>query len=316
MTLGVDAYLSWAPADMASGADWLGVKSDLVEEAARDIREAGERGTEGQCGQFITRRREESEEISGRVFQLADMLHGASKVLRAAAAELDVLVAGLREVENELLEMGFVRVEGEHVRDTRTTYADATERSDRETEAERFRTRIWELLGAIRETDDRANRELHGIVGREVRDRTAAGNGAPGVVLPALFKGEWNAAVPSAAASTAAALAGPAYGEALAHSWRRPPVGFLAPLRGMGPVATILGFVGGVAAAPEDEPLHETLLAEGAGVLGGELGGRVGFGFGGFVGGPVLAGAGHFSGGLVGGLWAASQVRERFDRAN
>ena len=93
-------------------------------------------------------------------------------------------------------------------------------------------------------------------------------------------------------------------------------MGFLAPLRGMGPVATILGFVGGVAAAPEDEPLHETLLAEGAGVLGGELGGRVGFGFGGFVGGPVLAGAGHFSGGLVGGLWAASQVRERFDRAN
>lgn len=45
MTLGVDAYLSWAPADIASGDDWLRVKSDLVEEAARDIREAGERGT-------------------------------------------------------------------------------------------------------------------------------------------------------------------------------------------------------------------------------------------------------------------------------
>lgn len=316
MSLGVDDYLTWTPADMAGGADWLRVKAGLVEDSAGGIREAGDRGTEGQCGQFITQRREESEEISRRVYRLADMLREASAVVRQAGTELGVLVTRLRAVENELLAKGFVRVEGEHVRDTRATYADATERSDRETEAEGFRERIWELLDAIRETDDRANRELHGIVGRDVRDRTDKGNGTVGTVVPAFVRGELNTAFPAAAASTAAAMAGPAYDEALASSWRRPPVGFLAPLRGTGPAATILGFVGGVAAAPEDEPLHETLLAEGAGVLGGAVGAPVGAALLGFLGGFPGAMFGHFGGGIAGGLWASSEVRERFDRAN
>ena len=316
MRPGVDTYLTWSPVGLAGGADWLTVKSDLVEDSARAIREAGERGTEGQCGQFITRRRDESEEIAGRVFRVADLLREAGAVLRQAGAELDVAVAGLRAVENELRGRGFVRVEGEHVRDTRTSYADAAERSARQAEAESFRERIWDLLATIREIDARVDRDLHGIVGRDVRDRTDKGNGTVGTVVPAYFRGELNTALPAAAASTAAAIAGPVYDEALASSWRRPPVGILAPLRGMGPVATVLGFVGGVAAAPEDEPLHETLLAEGAGVLGGAVGAPIGLGLGALGGGPAGAGTGHFLGGLLGGLRASSAVRERFDRAN
>ncbi|OAH63533.1 hypothetical protein AYJ66_11810 [Dietzia cinnamea] len=309
MTLGVDAYLNWAPADMTSGADWLRVKSDLGEEAARGIREGGERGTEGQCGQFITRRREESEEISGRLFQLADMLHGASKVVRAAAAELDVLVAGLRQVEYELLDQGFVRVEGEHVRDTRTTYADATERSDRESEAEGFRERIWELLGAIRETDDRANRELHGIVGREVRDRTAAGNGDPWAV------GLSGTAKVSAAAATGASLVEEKWYEAVLDSGR----GTVAA-NALGPVMAGLGFLGGVASRPGDEPLREAIVAEGVGTIAGFAGGPLGIAAGLVVGGPPGGVVGGAAGTLGGGPYlsalASSWVRGAFDRAN
>lgn len=309
MTLGVDAYLSWAPADMASGAEWLRAKSDLVEEAARDIREAGERGTEGQCGQFITRRREESEEISGRVLELSDMLHDASKVVRRTGAELDVLVANLRVLENELLVEGFVRVEGEHVRDTRTTYADATERSDRESEAEGFRRRIWELLAAIREIDDRANRELHGIVGREVRDRTAAGNGDPRVV------GLSGTAKVSAAAATGASLVEGKWYEVVLDSGR----GTVAA-KALGPVMAGLGFLGGVASRPEHEPLHEAIVAEGVGTVAGFAGGPIGIAAGLLVGGPLGGVVGGAAGTVGGGPYlsalASSWVRGAFDRAN
>lgn len=313
MSLGVDQYLTWAPAQMAAGADWLVLKSDLVEESARSISEAGERGTEGQCGQFITQRREDAAEAARRVRELGDMMRKAGGVGRQAGAELDTLVTSLREADSEMRDRGFVRVEGEHVRDTRTTYEDAAERNARETEAEGFRVRIWGLLREIRAVDDKANHDLHNIVGREVRDRTAAGNGDLREVGGELFaiRGD-HVTVPAALGSTAM--------EILQAVQDREPMatgvsyGWWNAARGGGPVMTMLGFVGGVANAPDDEPLLETLVAEGAGTVGGTLGSAFGFAVGG---GPTLQGfLGHFLGGIAVSQSASSYVRGAFDRAN
>lgn len=313
MSLGVDHYLTWAPAEMGVGADWLALKSELVEESANSIREAGERGTEGQCGQFITQRCEDAEEAARRVRELADMLREASAVVRGAGAELDALVTGLREAENEMRGRGFVRVRGEHVRDTRTTYADAKERSDREAEAQGFSDRIRDLLREIHAADDRANRGLHGIVDREVRDRTAAGNGDLREVWdePLAIRGD-HTTVPAAMGSTAMQiLQGVQNRESGATGVS---YGWWNAARGGGPLMAVLGFVGGVANAPEDEPMHETLLAEGAGTVGGTLGSAFGFGAGG---GPTPLGfLGHLLGGIASSQVASSYVRGAFDRAN
>lgn len=308
MSPGMDQYLTWAPTEMAAGADWLALKADLVEDSASAIRDAGERGTEGQCGQFITQRARDAADAARQVFELADLLREASNVVRQAAAELDVMVARLRDIENELVEKGFVR-EGELVRDTRTTYADATERDAREALAADFSKRIWGLLGGIRDADERANRDLHGIVGREVRDRTAAGNGDPRAVRLS------DTAVVAAAAATGASLVEDKWFEAVLDSGRG-----LTLAKSLGPVMTGLGFLGGVASRPEGEPLHEAIIAEGIGTIAGAAGPFLGFALGAAVAGPLGGVVGGVTAGLRGAPYvsalASSWVRSAFDRAN
>lgn len=308
MSLGVDDYLAWAPASMSDGARWLTTASEDLDSSAVALREAADRGTEGQSGHFITQRRDDAAEEVRRIFGLADMMHEAGTVIANAGMDLDSAINRLRQVETELLAEGFVRVEGEHVRDARDSYADATEREDREAKAEDFRERIWEILDEIRAADVRANHALHRIVGRDIRDRTDLGNGNP------LVAGISATAEVGAISSAVADLVGERWGQAALDSGR----GALLA-RSLGPVMAGLGFIGAVAARPEDEPLLEAIVAEGIGTIAGAAGFPLGIGTGLAVGGlpgGVVGGAVGLAGGTYTNALASSRVREAFDRAN
>lgn len=312
MSPGVDAYLAWTPAGMAGAADWLKGQSTLMDDSARTIRDAAEAGTEGQSGSFIASRQQDAAEQVKRIEELADILLAAGQVVRRTGTALESAVGRLRSVESQLLGEGFQRVEGEHVGDRRTGYADATERHQRETRAGEFREQLWDLLHEIREVDDQANRELHEIVNRDVRDRTALGNGEPQAVMGSLLDSTTFA---SALGGTFFAGVRDTYELALAASSRGSSVGWWNLARGGGAVFSVLGFMGAVANAPEDEPLFETLMAEGAGTLAGAGGSTLGCGLGAPL--PVIGPlVGHFTGGIAAGMWASSAVRSRFDRAN
>ena len=309
MSLGVDDYLAWTPGDMSGAAAWLKEHAQLMDDSASAIRDAAARGTEGQSGPTIESRRADAAEQAERIDELADALNAAGAVIHAAGAALVSAVGRLRDVEHQLLAEGFERGAGERVSDSRTSYEDAAERQTREARAEEFRERVWELLREIRDVDDKANRDLHAVVNRDVRDRTAAGNGDPFAV------GISPTSMVAALANAGAAAVKGEWAEAAREAGRG-----LMQARGLGPVMAGLGFVGAVAARAEDEPLHEAIVAEGIGTLAGAAGAPVGFGLGFAAAGPpgalIGTATGAFGGGTVVSPWVASKVRANFDRAN
>lgn len=309
MSPGVDDYLAWTPGDFAGAAEWLEEKSAAMDESARALREATDRGTEGQCGPFIDARRADAEEQAKRIDGLADILLESSRVVRGAGTALESAVQRLRDLDHRLHAEGFTRDEGARVVDTWTSYKDASDRQNRTTRAEELREQLRDLLAEIREVDDRANRDLHSVVDRDVRDRTAAGNGDPFVV------GISAVSVVAAAAKAGAEVLEGNWAEAAREAGRG-----MMQVRGLGPVMAGLGFVGAVAARPEDEPLHEAIIAEGIGTIAGAAGAPIGAGFGAFWAGPpgglIGGGIGAAGGGVVISPWVASKVRGEFDRAN
>lgn len=313
MTLGVDDYLAWRPAEMDRAAHWFSENSRLLDRVAKTVREGVERGTEEQWGEFIESIRSDGGDAATEIELVADLMLEASTTIRDAGADLASAVGSLRDVGTQLREEGYERIEGEHVGDRRSTYENADERIAREGRAEEFRDRIWELLSEIREIDDKANRDLHAIVDRDVRDRTDLGNGAPKAVFAA---GGGETAVVAALASTAAHQFDEAWKEAMSDSSRGKLGGGLTFARRLGPIASGLGFIGAAADRPEGEPLYETIFAEGAGVVGGLVGGPLGFAASLLTGGPKRAVSGYFGGTLYGSMKASSEVREAFDRAN
>src|SRR5699024_5903345 len=71
------------------------------------------------------------------------------------------------------------------VTDTAQTPMSDAQRESRKDRAVDLRDRIADTLSLIRETDDSVNRTMHEIAGRDVRDRTDAGNEDPTAVYAA-----------------------------------------------------------------------------------------------------------------------------------
>lgn len=308
MSLGVDAYLAWTPGGMSGAADWLKLKSELMDQSARSLRDAADRGTENQSGQFITSRRQDAADHARRIDELADLLLEASRVVRQAGTALESAVRRLGEVDAQLREEGYERVAGERVGDRRSSYEDAADKQTREARADEFGAQIGDLLQEIRDADDQANRDLHSIVGRDVRDRTAAGNGDPFAVRLSTVS------IIGAVTSAATSVVEGRWKEAVLASGRG-----MTMAKGLGPVMAGLGFIGGVAARPEDEPLHEAIVAEGVGTVAGAGGLPLGFAAGFSLAGPpggVLGGAVGIAGGTYASALASAEVRKAFDRAN
>lgn len=308
MTLGVDDYLAWTPADMGQGAVWLRLKANDMEMTATAIRNFAADGTAGQCGAFIEARRTEAEDIAGRVQGLSDLLSNAATEVKEAGADLVGDIARLRDACTAIDEEGFERFDGSRVRDARTEYADEAERDLREQRAADLQDELEEHLREIRERDEQADRVLHGLVDRPVRDRTDKGNGNPFAIGISEMAGI------SATIDAGASLAEGHWKEAARNAARG-----LTSVRSLGPAAAVLGFAGGVAGRPEDEPLFEAIVAEGAGSVAAAWGAPVGTAIGFAIGGPVGSAVGGVGGALLGAgtsQWTASKVREWFDHEN
>lgn len=307
MTLQVDDYLAWTPADMEQGAVWLTLKATDMEMAASAVRNAAADGTAGQCGPFVESRRAEASEIADRIGELADLLRGARTEIRNAGSELESLVGLLRADCLAIEDEGFERVDGVEVRDARTEYANGQEREVRTNRARELKARLIGRLGDLRARDEAADQALHQLVDRPVRDRTPEGNGDPSAAGISAVTGI------TAMTEAAAALAERQWAEAARSAGRG-----LVTVRGLGPIAAALGFAGGVAARPEDEPLFEAIVAEGVGTVAGGAGVPLGILLGAQAGplGAAAGGLGGFFAGPYAGQWASSKAREWFDNAN
>lgn len=308
MSLGVDDYLRWSPADLSVAASWLAESSKDMEMSAKAFRRAADNGTANQCGSFIDARRTEAADIADRIDRLAKVMQEASDRIKTAERDLVSAVGNLRGADLEMRDSGFERAAGDVVTDTRITYADASERHDREKEADYHAQRIRGFLNDVKSADEMANRDLHEVVDRDVRDRTAKGNGDP-------FAGDFSAATIVGSVTTAAAALAEGHWEEAARAAGRG----LAMVRGLGPAAGGLGFLGAVAARPEDEPLLEAIAAEGVGTIAGAAGLPLGVFLGGAAAGPpgaVVGGGVGLAGGAAVSSKVASEVREAFDRAN
>ena len=82
--------------------------------------------------------------------------------------------------------------------------------------------------------------------------------------------------------------------------------------RGLGPFGNALGLVAGIAGAPDDEPMSETLVAEGGGLIAGMLMGAAA--------GSLVPGAGTVAGAALGllaasgtGFFTTVSIRNHFD---
>ena len=309
MNLTIDDYLAWTPWDITGVAMSFEKKSESLEDLIRTLRDAADRGTEGQEGPFIESRKNDTSEFLGRIAGLADILAKAALALRTASYALGSKVRDLRELDAQVSDEGFTRVDGSRVVDTRTSYEDDVERAARTERAKDLEGQIRTKLDEIREADETADVDLHKTVDRDVRDRTAAGNGNP------FAAGINPTSVVTAVASAGASLVEGKWAEAARDAGRG-----LMQVRGLGPVMAVLGFAGAVAARPEDEPLSEAIIAEGIGTIAGAAGAPVGFAFGVAFAGPPGGAAGTVGGALGGGMvvspLVASEVRAGFDRAN
>lgn len=309
MTLGVDDYLRWTPVELERAAHWFEENSGLLDRVSTTVRDGVERGTEEQWGEFIESIRLDGADASARINQLADLMLGAGTSLRDAGAALVSSIEKLRGVIDEAEAEGFfVRNDGS-VKDGSTGPLDAAEKLARTASAEGFRDRVSDLLTDIRATDDDTNRQLHALVDRDVRDRTHAGNSDPSSTYAAAAIDFNTGLVEMNVDKMIAAGELPM----LDGKWWN-------SARGLGLFGNLVGFAGGVASAPEGEPWYETLVAEGAGVVGGTIGSAVG---------PVVASAfprikltpsnrllSSVGGGIFGSIAVSSRVREAFDRAN
>lgn len=309
MSLTIDDYLAWTPWDITGVAMSFEKKSASLEDLIRTLRDAADRGTEGQEGPFIESRKNDTTELLGRIAGLADILAKAALSLRTASYALGSKVRDLRELDAQVNDEGFTRADGARVVDTRTSYEDDVERAARTDRAENLEDQIRTKLDEIRAADETANVDLHETVDRDVRDRTAAGNGNP------FAAGISPTSVVTSVASAGASLVEGKWAEAARDAGRG-----LMQVRGLGPVMAVLGFAGAVAARPEDEPLGEAIIAEGIGTLAAAAGPAVGTAAGLYLGGPPGGLVGGAGGAYVGGVyispWVASEVRKRFDRAN
>lgn len=308
MSLGVDDYLGWSPAEMSGAASWLSGTSKDMELSAKALRNAAADGTAGQCGPFIDARRTEAAGIADRVHELSELLRDSARLVEDAGTDLATLVGLLRDECRVIDEEGFERFDGTGVRNTRTEYAAEDERDRRQRRAEELQDQLRGHLKEIRLRDDQADRALHGLVDRSVRDRTRAGNGDPFVV------GLSETTLIGGVTRAAAALAEGHWQEAAREAGRG-----LVTVRALGPVASLLGFAGGVAGRPEDEPLFEAIVAEGVGSVAAAGGIPLGMAIGGALAGPPgsVIGAGSGAGSsMFGGQWTASRVRAWFDSEN
>ena len=309
MSLGVHDYLAWRPADLERAARWFSENSRLLDRVARTVRDGAERGTEAQHGQFIDAVRGDADAAARRIEHLADLMLETDVVLRRSGAVLVSAVDSLRGLVDEAAADDFrVRDDGGVV-DASRNAMDDPERAARRNRAAGLRDRIVDTLLLLRDTDDTMNRALHEIVGREVRDRTDEGNNDP------------TSAYASAAIDLKTGIVELDVEKMIAAGELPQLDGkWWNSARGLGLVGNLVGFAGNVAAAPEGEPWYETLVAEGAGVVGGTAGSAVG---------PIVVNLlpgielgpkrrllSAVTAGGAGSVWASSEVREAFDRAN
>lgn len=309
MSLGVYDYLAWQPAELERAAVWFANNARLLDRVAGTVRDGAERGTEAQNGEFIDSVRDDADATARRIDGLSDMLLEAEEVLRSAGATLVSAVDTLRGYVEEARADGFdVRQDG-GVTDTAQTQTSEVERQSRGDRAGELRDRIVDVLRLIRDTDDSVNRAMHEIVGRDVRDRTEAGNNDPTATYAAAAIDFKTGLVELNMEKMIAAGGLPQ----LDGKWWN-------SARGFGLFGNLVGFVGNVAAAPEDEPWYETLVAEGAGVVGGTIGSAAGPFVLNVLSGGKLGPEGRLlsalAGGAGGSVLVSSEVREAFDRAN
>lgn len=309
MSLGVYDYLAWQPAELERAADWFADNARLLDRVAGTVRDGAERGTEAQHGEFIDAVRDDADTTARRIDGLSDMMLETGTVLRNAGATLVSAVDSLRHHVEEARADDFdVRHDG-GVTDTAQTPMSDAQRESRKDRAVDLRDRIADTLSLIRETDDSVNRTMHEIAGRDVRDRTDAGNEDPTAVYAAAAIDFKTGLVELNVEKMIAAGDLPQ----LDGKWWN-------SARGLGLFGNLVGFAGNVAAAPEGEPWYETLVAEGAGVVGGTIGSAAapflvnllpGFELG-----PTRRLFTGVLGGGAGSVLVSSEVREAFDRAN
>lgn len=307
MSVGVYDYLAWRPTELERAAHWFAENSRLADRIARTVRDGVDRGTEAQWGEFIESVRDDGDTVARRIDELADLMLEASTMLTRVGAELSSAVGSLRGLVAEADTRGFVVLADGGVRDGSSAVMNDEDRSSRREKATELRDRIGDVLVLIRRTDEEANRALHDLVGRDVRDRTDAGNTDP---MSTYAAGAIDLKTGLVEMNMEKMIAAGELPQLDGKWWNS--------ARGLGLFGNLVGFVGNVAAAPEGEPWYETLVAEGAGVVGGTIGSTTMPFIAGLFGGkaPTSKLLSGVAGGGVGSLWASSEVREAFDRAN
>lgn len=313
MSVGVRRALAWRPGELVAVARCWEEKAREIDDMAVVVRDEVDRGTDGQRGEFIDRVRRDGETIMKNAIDAADLLLAGAAVLRRVEPDIVMAVATLGRVVDEARDLDLTVNDDGTVHGSRPAVgADASGAVAREARRAELQSDAVGALRALAEADERTDRELHGVVGREVRDRTWEGNWDP------------SSAYGSGAISSLTGLFGTTYEASEVAGDIPTSPRWWNQARNFGLFGNVLGFVGGVASAPEDEPWYETLTAEGVGAIAGSVGSVAGGPFASKLTkffkldelSPAVALAGDVGGGMIAALGASGAVRQEFDNAN
>lgn len=294
MTVGVTDVLLWKLDSIETAARAVRTDATTIEEQGGKLRSDAERTFERMSGATIDAAREATGAAVNRSVTLNDQLTEAADILSNFARNAEVPQQRLRNEVASVRESGAVVAEDGAI--TPPPDADPSTIENLQTSADI----VTSHLDSLRRLDHEAATALNDL-SATVADYSNNADPATTVV------GVIHTAMTGAVSEGIDKLGD---GSNLAKN----------ASRAMGPLGNLLSFATGVVGAPDDEPLHETLTAEGGGAIAGIAGTVAGAAVTGAAVGSVVPGLGTAAG-AVGGLligagssfMASRFIRDRFD---
>lgn len=292
MGIGVSRALDWDLAAVEAQSMTLANDSASAAEVGGELRSDGERTLDEMSGYTIDAARETIADTVRRTFTLADNLERSSALLSNFAANAAVQQARLRSEVRSATTAGYTVTEEGAV-----VPADGTD-VPADGECAEWELAIQNALRALVELDTETADKLTGLHGSiaDYGNNSDPSTTIAGAVISAVLN-----------------PLGDLIGDDGLRSTR-------VIARGLGPFGSLLGFAAGIAGAPDDEPMSETLAAEGAGLAAGVATGMAAGATTGAAVGSIVPVAGTAIGGIAGivvggfmGFKTSEGVRDHFD---
>lgn len=294
MPIRVSDALAWQVDDAESRLITVRAGITVTNDVADQLRDDAERVLDGMEGQSVDAARTSVQDLRRRTFALGDDLRSTANPLssfaRSVAIHRDRLQAGVEAVLRQ----------GATVAEDGSVVCPPDMEAARMRELREFEVTIKDALRAIDSLDVETADTL-------TRLYETIADHSNNVDAKTITVGVVNAVMTEPLAAAIAA------GDDGLRSTR-------VVAKGLGPFGSALSFVAGVYGAPEDEPLTETLAAEGAGLGAGLAASIVGSAVAGGLAGSIVPGAGTVAGvlggivlGTIASAKASTHLRDRFD---